>query len=203
MIAVIDYDVGNLHSVKNALTALGADSVETSDERSIRSCSAIILPGVGAFPDAMASLKSRGLDEVICSEAKGGKPILGICLGMQLLFDSSDELRQTAGLGLIPGKVRKIRGAKKLPHIGWNDLTIEHPCELTRDLSPHDYVYFVHSFMAEVENSEHLLASTFYGEKISALVGRDNVYGAQFHPEKSSRVGLNILKRFVEMSEVK
>jgi len=196
MLAVVDYGVGNLHSVASAFRHIGAETVVTADAEVLRKADGMILPGVGAFPDAMQSLENSGLIPVIREEA-AKKPILGICLGMQMLFDESDEIRPTKGLGLIPGKVRLIETAEKLPQIGWNELEITNPCVLTAGLPEHSYVYFVHSYMAQCAVEKDCAAVTEYGARVTALVNRGFVFGCQFHPEKSGDVGLKILKNFV------
>lgn len=200
MIAVIDYGAGNLFSVKNALDALNIDSCITGDAEMIRNADAMILPGVGAFPDAMEMLEKKNLVSVICEEAQK-KPLLGICLGMQMLFESSCEFKETKGLGLIPGKVVKIDSkGLKIPHMGWNNLKVQNFCEMIQDMPEDSYVYFVHSYRADTED-ENISCYTCYGEKIPALVHRGMVYGAQFHPEKSGETGLNMLKNFARLVE--
>lgn len=200
MIAVIDYGAGNLFSVKNALDALNIDSCITGDAEMIRNADAMILPGVGAFPDAMEMLEKKNLVSVICEEAQK-KPLLGICLGMQMLFESSCEFKETKGLGLIPGKVVKIDSkGLKIPHMGWNNLKVQNFCEMIQDMPEDSYVYFVHSYRADTED-ENISCYTCYGEKIPALVHRGMVYGAQFHPEKSGETGLNMLKNFAWLVE--
>lgn len=203
MIAIIDYGVGNLFSLQRSLQKIGADAVVTGDPAVIRSAERILLPGVGAFGDAAQKLRDAGLDEVVRGEAKSGKYILGICLGMQLLFDESREFGVHAGLGLIPGRVVDmtpvIGPGLKVPQIGWNALHLtrpEHP--LWRYIRPDDCVYFVHSYYAS-ECEDSVLATTEYGAELTAAAGRDNVLGCQFHPEKSGSVGLNILRAFCEM----
>ncbi len=197
--AVVDYGVGNLHSVINAMAYLGFDTLVTGDGREIERADALILPGVGAFPDAMEHLRARGLDAVIRNQA-GRKPLLGICLGMQLLFEAGDEIRPCDGLGLIPGRVGKIETKRKLPHIGWNNLEFPNPSPLFAGLEKGAYVYFVHTYCGRPSRPEDVLAHTDYGEKICAAVGRGGVYGCQFHPEKSGEAGLLILKNFGELS---
>lgn len=200
MIAIIDYGAGNLFSVKNALDFLKIENCVAKDPEIIRQADAMILPGVGAFPDAMEMLERKGMVPVICEEAER-KPILGICLGMQLLFESSSEFRSTQGLGLIPGNVVKIDShGLKIPHMGWNDLKVLHPCAMTREMEEDTYVYFVHSFRADTEE-ENISCYTEYGEKIPALVHRGFVYGAQYHPEKSGEAGLKMLKNFAKLVE--
>ena len=198
MLAIVDYGAGNLFSVKNACEYLSIEAVITRDPAAIRRADGIILPGVGAFPDAMSKLSETGLIPVIQEEA-GKKPLLGICLGMQMLFDSSSEFGYTKGLGLIPGSVGRICcGSLKLPHIGWNALTIRQPSPLLADTKDGDCVYFVHSFAAACA-PQYLLATTEYGGTIPALVGNGHIFGAQFHPEKSGPVGLSMLKNFAKV----
>ena len=200
MIAIIDYGAGNLFSVKNALDFLKIENCIAKEPETIRQAAAMILPGVGAFPDAMEMLERKGMVPVIREEAER-KPILGICLGMQLLFESSSEFRNTQGLGLIPGNVVKIDShGLKIPHMGWNDLKVLHPCAMTGEMEEDTYVYFVHSFRADTEE-ENISCYTEYGEKIPALVHRGFVYGAQYHPEKSGEAGLKMLKNFAKLVE--
>lgn len=198
MIAIVDYGAGNLFSVQNALDYLHAAYVITSDPNALRQADGLILPGVGAFPDAMNMLRERGLVDVLRQEAQK-KPLLGICLGMQILFEKGYEFAETDGLGLLPGCVQLIDGGGlKIPHMGWNDLTILHECPLTEGLKTGAYVYFVHSYRAETPE-ENISCYTNYHEKIPALVHRGHVYGAQFHPEKSGAVGMQILKNYVRL----
>lgn len=198
MIAIIDYGAGNLFSVKNALDFLKIENCIAKEPETIRQADAMILPGVGAFPDAMEMLERKGMVPVIREEAER-KPILGICLGMQLLFESSSEFRSTQGLGLIPGNVVKIDShGLKIPHMGWNDLKVLHPCAMTGEMEEGTYMYFVHSFRADTEE-ENISCYTEYGEKIPALVHRGFVYGAQYHPEKSGEAGLKMLKNFAKL----
>ncbi|MGN1073890.1 MAG: imidazole glycerol phosphate synthase subunit HisH [Eubacteriales bacterium] len=195
MLAIVDYGVGNLHSVSSAFRYVGADTVVTADAGTLERADGIILPGVGAFPDAAESLAKTGLIPVIKAEA-ARKPLLGICLGMQLLFTESRELRPTPGLGLIPGIVDRIPTTEKLPQIGWNALGVVNPCALTDGLPEGAYVYFVHSYMAFCEDRADVAAVTDYGTEVTAMVRRGFVYGCQFHPEKSGSVGLGIIDRF-------
>ncbi|MBR5519418.1 MAG: imidazole glycerol phosphate synthase subunit HisH [Clostridia bacterium] len=199
MVGIVDYGAGNLHSVQNALNYLGADPVLCTNAEEVASCERLILPGVGAFASAMAELQKRDLVAPLKAFAATGKPLLGICLGMQMLFDESFEFGQTQGLGLIPGRVIPI-DAKGLPvpHMGWNALNVhlDTPCLDSKDAGR--YVYFVHSFRADCA-AEFVAADTGYGEAVPALVARGNVLGAQFHPEKSGTFGLSILKRFLDM----
>lgn len=197
--AVVDYGAGNLLSVTNALRYLGYASEITGDPRRLALASRIILPGVGAFPDAADSLRAAKLDGVIAGEAKK-KPLLGICLGMQLLLEESDEIRPCRGLGLIEGSVRKIETALKLPQIGWNSLSFETSSPLFRGIPQGTFVYFVHSYCALPRNGEDVTAVTDYGAGVVAAVARGTVFGCQFHPEKSGEAGLTILKNFGEMN---
>ena len=200
MIAVIDYGAGNLKSVTKALDHLGYANTIVSRPEELEAADGMILPGVGAFPMCMAALRKSGMDQAILQQA-GKKPLLGICLGMQMLLDSSTEMGGDQGLGLIPGTVEKIETNLKLPHIGWNSLNIVNPDPLTAGLSDGDYVYFVHSFCAKVKNSEDLALTTDYGTTVTAMIARGNVFGCQFHPEKSGPVGMNILRHFGELTK--
>lgn len=195
MIAIIDYGAGNIFSVKNALDFIGLDAKLTSDENEIRNADGIILPGVGAFPWAMTKLRESGLVEVIKEEAHK-KPFLGICLGMQLLFDKGYEFEETDGLGLIHGTVEFMEEPDlSIPHIGWNKLVVQNDCPLLVGLSDEEYVYFVHSYKANCDD-KNISAYCEYGHKVPALVFDGNIYGAQFHPEKSGKTGLKILENF-------
>lgn len=199
MIAIIDYGAGNLFSVKNALDYLHVTNKITDNPQELAAADGLILPGVGAFRDAMTMLNDSGFTPVIKEQAAAGKPLLGICLGMQMLFEKGYEFGETDGLGLIPGCVQRIDGGGlKIPHMGWNDLSVLHNCPLSADITDGDYVYFVHSYRAET-NDAYISCYTVYNEKIPALVFRDNVYGAQFHPEKSGQVGMDILKNFAKL----
>ncbi len=208
MIAIIDYGVGNLFSLCSSLKSIGADAVVTPDPDTIRRADRIILPGVGAFADAANKLRSTGLDQVLLEEAARGKPVMGICLGMQMLFEESHEYGIHKGLGLIPGRVIPMAGyipaELKVPHIGWNPLILkgdQHP--LLKYVKEGDCVYFVHSYFASDTHAEDgtsaVIATAEYGRELTAAVARGNVMGCQFHPEKSGQVGLSILKAFCEM----
>jgi len=199
-IGIIDYGAGNLMSVANALNYLGLDSVISRDPAVLADCGKLILPGVGAFPYAMKSLTEAGLTDFIRQQAEK-KPLLGICLGMQMLFDSGDEIEECAGLGLIPGHVTKIDTPLKLPAIGWNSLRFHSDCPLLRGVEEGSYVYFVHSYCGHTAQRSDLAATVDYGTEVTALVWRDYVYGAQFHPEKSGDVGLHMLKNFGELKD--
>ena len=202
MIAIVDYGVGNLFSLKSSFAAIGADTVVTGDKEIIKSADKIILPGVGAFGDAAEKLFSSGLADVIIADAKKGKPILGICLGMQLLLEKSFEYGEHKGLGLIKGEIRPISDVippeLKIPHIGWNALHFNgKKSPLFKYINEGDCVYFVHSFYgAKCESS--VIATAEYGAELTAAVAYENVFGCQFHPEKSGDVGLNILRAFCE-----
>lgn len=204
MIAIVDYGVGNLFSLKSSLAAIGAEVVVTKDAALLRSAHKLILPGVGAFEDAARKLHECGLDTVIKEEAARGKPILGICLGMQLLFEKSYEFGEHQGLGLIPGSVVPMAGfipdQLKIPHIGWNALRMKKSSPLFRFISEGDCVYFVHSYFAAYCD-DYVIADTEYGQWLTAAVQNSNVFGCQFHPEKSGSVGLNILRAFAELEE--
>ena len=202
MIGIIDYGVGNLYSLSCSFDAIGQQVMVTADPEVIRSADKLILPGVGAFGDAAAKLRQSGLDLVVKEQAAMGKPLMGICLGMQLLFDKSYEFGSHDGLGLIPGIVRPIADVipkdLKIPHIGWNALQFNGNSPLFSHIKDGDHVYFVHSFYA-AECDENVIATTEYGACLTAAVAKDNVFGCQFHPEKSGAVGLNILRAFAEM----
>lgn len=197
--AVVDYGVGNLKSVTNAMAYLGLESRITSDPAELERAASILLPGVGAFPDAAEKLRGPGLDKVLTAQAKK-KPILGICLGMQLLFDAGEEIRDCKGLELVRGRVRRMETHRKLPHIGWNSLAFQNNSPLFRGLEEGAYVYFVHSYCGVAAEESDVIARTEYGPSVVAAVSHGNVYGCQFHPEKSGEVGLQILKNFGELS---
>ncbi|MBQ6374911.1 MAG: imidazole glycerol phosphate synthase subunit HisH [Clostridia bacterium] len=201
MIAIIDYGVGNLFSLSHSLTAVGADAVVTGDAEVICRADHVILPGVGAFGDAAAKLRETRLDRVVKDAAAAGTPVMGICLGMQLLLDRSYEFGEHDGLGLIPGEVRPIAevigSGLKIPHIGWNALHLRGSHPIFRSIQPGDCVYFVHSYYG-AKCDASVIATTEYGAELTAAVARDNVVGCQFHPEKSGNVGLGILKAFCE-----
>ena len=201
MIAIVYYGVGNLFSLKSSLSMIGAQAIVTGDAELIKSADKIILPGVGAFEDAMKKLADSGLAQVVKSEAASGKPIMGICLGMQLLFDKSYEYGEHEGLGLIKGSVvgmeGKIPADLKIPHIGWNALHLKKADPLFRNVREGDFVYFVHSFYA-ADCEKNTIAVSEYGAPLTAAVADGNIFGCQFHPEKSGTVGLNILRAFCE-----
>lgn len=202
MLAIINYGVGNLYSLSGSLKKIGEESVVTSDIEIIKNADRIILPGVGAFGDAYNRLEETGLIPVIKSEALSGKPILGICLGMQLLFDKSYEYGEHSGLGLIKGDVCAIENdlvdKRKVPHMGWNSLEIKKESELLKYVKNGEYVYYVHSYYAK-NCKDAIIATSEYGIEITGAVSNGNIYGTQFHPEKSGNTGLNILKAFCEL----
>ena len=201
MIAIIDYGVGNLFSLSRSLEAIGAEAVITRDPDTIQSAERIILPGVGAFGDAMDKLKENGMNDLIRQQAALGKPLMGICLGMQLLFEKSLEFGEHEGLSLIPGTVRPIADvidpALKIPQIGWNALRKTNPYYILQDVKDGECVYFVHSYYADTE-AKYIIADTEYSARLTAAVANGNVCGCQFHPEKSGNTGLRILKSFAE-----
>ena len=203
MIAIIDYGIGNLFSLQSSFSMIGEEAVVTSDKSVIQKSQRIILPGVGAFEDAAKKLRDSGLDEVVISETQRGKPLMGICLGMQMLFDKSYEYGEHSGLGLISGEVVPMSGAVpsqlKIPHMGWNRLDfVGERDEIFKYISDDAFVYFVHSFYA-TGCEQSLIATAEYGVDITAAVRKDNIWGCQFHPEKSGKVGLSILKAFCEV----
>ncbi|MBD2872612.1 imidazole glycerol phosphate synthase subunit HisH [Paenibacillus arenilitoris] len=201
MIAIIDYGMGNLHSVAKAVERLGCEAVVTADPRTIVEADGAILPGVGAFGDAMDNLRHTKLDEVAKFYAASGKPMLGICLGMQLLFGESEEYGTHEGLNILPGKVIRFSGDYKIPHMGWNKLTfLQEASPLFKGLEE-GHVYFVHSFHAKPELAGDLLAVTDYRQQVTAIVGRGNVYGMQFHPEKSGELGMRLLGNFLALTK--
>jgi len=201
MIAIIDYDAGNIKSVEKALLLLGEEVKITDDAQEILSADKVVLPGVGAFGDAMGNLERRGLVPVIRETVEKGTPFLGICLGLQLLFERSDEAPGVAGLGILPGEILRIPSKEglKIPHMGWNSLRLEHGGRLFDQVSEQSYVYFVPSYYLKAGEEEIVKASTEYGVHIHASVEKGNVFACQFHPEKSSEVGLRILSNFVNI----
>ncbi len=203
VIVIVDYGIGNLRSVQKALERVGATAVVTSDPAALDRAQGVVLPGVGAFGDGMDHLRRRGLVEPVLRQAGAGKPLLGICLGMQLLFDESEEMGHQQGLGLFPGRVvRFSEGELKVPHIGWNQLRLAEPrpeMALLEGIEDGAYAYFVHSYYPVPDEPGDLLATTEYGIEFASVVGRGAIWGAQFHPEKSQDVGLRLLKNFVRL----
>ena len=202
MIAIIDYDAGNMNSVEKAIRYLGAEAVLTRDRETILGADAVILPGVGAFGDAMKNLRNLGLDETIRQAVSSGKPFLGICLGLQLLFESSEESPGVEGLGICRGKILRIPDGEglKIPHMGWNSLSFPNRGRLFRDIPENSYVYFVHSYYLRAEDPDIVSATTEYGVKIDASVEQGNVFACQFHPEKSGSLGLSILSNYISLT---
>ncbi len=202
MVAIIDYDAGNIKSVEKAVTALGRDVVVTRKADEILTADHVILPGVGAFGDAMVKLRSYGLEEVIKKVVENNTPFLGICLGLQLLFNSSEESEGVKGLGILDGKILRIPDSKdlKIPHIGWNSLSYPNKGRLFEGIPENSYVYFVHSFYLKAQDARIVTATAEYGVSIHASVEKDNVFACQFHPEKSSETGLKILDNFLNVS---
>ena len=201
MIAIIDYDAGNIKSVEKALLLLGQDVVITGDREEILKADKVVLPGVGAFGDAMDNLRRTGLDQVIREVTDRGTPFLGICLGLQLLFERSDEAPGVDGLGILEGEILRIpdKDGLKIPHMGWNSLHLENNGRLFRGIEEGSYVYFVHSYYLKAAGERIVKASTEYSTHIHASVEKGNVFACQFHPEKSSDVGIQILRNFVEL----
>ena len=202
MIAIIDYGMGNIHSVHKALQLFGAEVCVTNKPKEILSADKLVLPGVGAFDDAMGELNKQGLISPIKEQIKKGKPFLGICLGMQLLFEESEEAKASRGLGILKGKVKRFPKAKglKVPHMGWNQLNnISQGCPLLKDVPESSYVYFCHSYYPEPSGDDTIAARTVYGGDFASVVWKDNVFGAQFHPEKSQKAGLKMVENFVKL----
>ncbi|MFD3262163.1 imidazole glycerol phosphate synthase subunit HisH [Paenibacillus lentus] len=203
-IAIVDYGMGNLHSVSKAVERLGYEGLVTGDAAAILGADGVLLPGVGAFGDAMAHLRGTGLDAVVRRAAANGTPLLGICLGMQLLFGESEEHGRNEGLGLLPGRaVRFAGGDYKVPHMGWNRLSFLQPESPLLAGLEEGHVYFVHSYHVEPQAKSDLIAVTDYGHPVTAIVGRDQVYGMQFHPEKSGELGMSLLRNFLALAEGK
>lgn len=201
MIAILDYDAGNIKSVEKALVYLGKEAKITKDRDEILASEKVILPGVGSFGDAMKRLRDSRLDQVIYDVVDKNIPFLGICLGLQLLYESSDETPGVAGLGLLKGTINRIPESEglKIPHMGWNSLDIRERATLFQGLAANPYVYFVHSYYLKAKNEEEVAATTYYSTLIHASVEKDNIYACQFHPEKSGTVGLQILKNFISL----
>ncbi len=201
MIAIIDYGMGNIHSVNKALQLFGARTVVTNKPKDIQSSRKVVLPGVGAFEDAMLELKKQGLISALTEQIRNKKPFLGICLGMQLLFEQSEEAKRVRGLGVLRGRVKRFENKRgfKIPHMGWNQLRIKNECPLLKDIPNNSYVYFCHSYYSDPRNPDHIASTTEYSIEFASIIWQDNVYGVQFHPEKSQAVGLKILKNFVNL----
>ena len=201
MIAIVDYDAGNIKSVKKALQFLGQEPVVTRDKETLLQAEKVIVPGVGAFGDAMGKMHQYGLVEVLREIAAKGTPLLGICLGLQLFFESSEETPGVGGLGLLPGKIVRIPDKEgfKIPHMGWNSIQINPASRLLKGIEEGAYVYFVHSYYLQAENEADVAATTDYVVNIHAAAEHENIFATQFHPEKSGEIGLRILKNFIEL----
>ena len=195
-VAIIDYGVGNLRSVEKAFAAMGCDAVVSDDERVLRTAERLVLPGVGAFASCMKGLRERGFDSVVQERAATGTPLLGICVGMQMLFEVSDEFGTTEGLGLLQGRVRRFENNLVVPQVGWNRIHQKQQHGLFEGVADGSFCYFVHSFYCEPRDADLSVGETEYGVKYASVVARDNIYGVQFHPEKSQHVGLQMLKNF-------
>jgi imidazole glycerol-phosphate synthase subunit HisH len=208
MIGIIDYGMGNLYSVSKALERLRYEYIISDDPKELKNAKGLILPGVGSFKDAMHILRETGLAEFVCEVVNEGTPLLGICLGMQLLFEESEENGLTKGLGLLSGRVVRIPGMTangnryKVPHMGWNRLVFRHPSPLLQNVEE-GHVYFVHSYYVVTDDDDVVLASSFYDVEVPAVVGKGNVYGTQFHPEKSGEIGMKILQNYAAIVEGK
>ena len=195
-VAIIDYGVGNLRSVEKAFAAMGCDAVVSDDERVLRTAERLVLPGVGAFASCMKGLRERGFDSVVQERAATGTPLLGICVGMQMLFEVSDEFGTTEGLGLLRGRVRRFENDLVVPQVGWNRIQQKQQHRLFEGVADGSFCYFVHSFYCEPRDADLSVGQTEYGVKYASVVARDNICGVQFHPEKSQQVGLRMLKNF-------
>lgn len=197
-IAIIDYGVGNLRSVEKAFTTQGLPAVVTNDEEALRTAEKLVLPGVGAFAACMDGLRSRGFDRLVIEAAAAGKPILGLCVGLQMMFDEGHEFGVHQGLGLMPGRVVKFPEGLHVPHIGWNQVSFKQNHPVCRDLPDHSFFYFVHSYYVESADESCILGETEYGIRYASICGRGSVVGVQFHPEKSQTTGLKLLRNFAE-----
>lgn len=199
MITLIDYGIGNIRSIEKAFQAIGVEVMRTDQPEHLAQAERLVLPGVGAFGACAAEIRRRGLEQPILDAVERGTPLLGVCVGMQLLFETGEEHGIHHGLGLLPGRVVRFQSdTLKIPHMGWNTLHVQHPSPLLEGIAPGDFVYFVHSFHVIADEASDVTATTLYGENFPAIVGRNNVHGVQFHPEKSQQTGLRILKNFVD-----
>lgn len=198
---IIDYGVGNFRNVQKAFEVIGAAAQISDSPEVVAQAEAVVLPGVAAFGDAINNLRARGLDQPVLEAARSGKPLLGICVGLQLLFEESEELGQHIGLGLLPGKVRRFPAGLTVPHMGWNQIEPANSHSLLTNIDPGDFAYFAHSYYAAPDNAAHIIACTDYGQPFPSIIGRDNICAIQFHPEKSQQVGLQILKNFVTFAQ--
>ncbi|MCL4488504.1 MAG: imidazole glycerol phosphate synthase subunit HisH [Chloroflexi bacterium] len=200
MIAVVDYGMGNLRSVQKALERVGADAQVIKSPQGLEEARGIVLPGVGAFGQAMENLRAEGWVEPLKLKCADGIPFIGICLGMQLLFETSEEMGQFDGLGIVPGKVKRFPDGLKVPQMGWNQIHVRRPSPLLDDVADSSYAFFVHSYYCVPSDPEIILATTDYGIEFASVIGRGNIHGAQFHPEKSQTVGLKILENFTRIA---
>ena len=198
-IAIIDYGVGNLRSVEKAFTSQDIEAVVTSDENVLRTADKLVLPGVGAFRACMDGLRARGFDELVLEAARAGKPIIGLCVGLQMMFEEGHEFGVHKGLGLMPGRVMKFPDKLRVPHIGWNQVAFKQGHPIFRGLPSQTFFYFVHSYYVETPDASCVLGETDYGMRYASICGRDNVVGVQFHPEKSQTAGLTLLRNFAAM----
>ena len=201
-LVIIDYGVGNFRNVQKAFEAIGANAQITESVAAVEAAEAVVLPGVGAFGDAIDNLRQRGLDRPVLNAVKAGKPLIGICVGLQLLFEESEEMGHHQGLGILPGKIVRFPETElPVPHMGWNQITPVQNHPLLKNIDPGDFAYFAHSYYAKPTNDADVIARTDYGLDYASIVGRENVCAIQFHPEKSQQVGLQILKNFVEFTK--
>ena len=200
-LVILDYDVGNFRNVQKAFQAVDAEAEISNSVEVARRADALVLPGVAAFGDAMRHLQERGLDQPVLEAVQAGKPVLGICVGLQLLFEESEEMGQHQGLGVLSGRVRRFPTGLTVPHMGWNQIEPQREHPLLRQVDPGDFAYFAHSYYAVPQQAQDIIACTDYGLPYPSIVGRDNVCAIQFHPEKSQHVGLQILKNFVDFAE--
>ena len=198
-IAIIDYGVGNLRSVEKAFTSQGIEAVVSNDEKVLRAADKLVLPGVGAFAACMQGLRAGGFDKLVIEETCAGKPLLGVCVGLQMLFDEGHEFGVHRGLGLLPGRVVRFAEGVRVPHVGWNQVSIKRHHPIFRDMPDQSFFYFVHSYYIEPTDEACVLGETEYARRFASICGRDNVVGVQFHPEKSQAAGLKLLKNFAEM----
>jgi glutamine amidotransferase len=200
VIAIIDYGVGNLRSIEKAFAEGGKQAIVSGDERVLQDARALVLPGVGAFRACMTGLKERGFDQLVTQRAKEGTPLLGVCVGMQLLFDESDEFGSTPGLGLLRGSVRRFSSDLVVPHVGWNEVEQAQTHPLLLGIDDRAFFYFVHSYFCEAVDESDVVGKTEYGNRYASVVAKENVAGVQFHPEKSQKAGLQLLSNFARMS---
>ncbi len=198
-VAIIDYGVGNLRSVENAFTSQGIPAVVSSDEAVLRKAERLVLPGVGAFKACMRGLEERGFDQLVCEAAHQGKPVLGLCVGLQMFFDEGHEFGVHRGLGLLPGRVVRFAEDLRVPHVGWNQVSLRRQHPVFRDLADDSFFYFVHSYYVEAREPTDVLGETEYGLRYASICGKENLIGVQFHPEKSQATGLKLLRNFAEL----